>query len=477
MHARQTPWALLAIIAALHLGGCSDGADTKGAPPGAGGAGGDDTSAGSGGDQGGAGGEGGASPGTLAALADAWCPVYADRYCGAATVCGCDGVPGFADAAGSCLDRAERGCRAQVDGYAPGVDSGALVPASEVPEGCAAALEQALAGCQMPPSEIFIVQCPLVWPRDAASKLPGPGESCADGLCAEGARCNGSGQCAAPSAGAACDVDGDCLAAERCGPAGRCLSPDFDEPRIACAGPDACGGDLQCLASARRECQPQQSGAACSDDLACVATEFCGDDGRCAPEPSAGEACGAGAACAEGLGCAMSPPDEGTCQPLPALGEPCAGGRSGPFLCSAGLACRDGVCGQPPEANERCAVGEVVCADGLGCHVEGAESLCKPRVGAGAPCGLDDSCGAGLFCDFQQGECAAFYAEGSACSGGNECGPEGACVPDAEAAFRCVPRPGLGGACFLDSCADGLYCGTPYEAGLCAPPMCAAFGF
>src|SRR5690606_35111046 len=138
----------------------------SGATSGAGGAGGDTPGAGgSGGDQAGAGGEGGASPGTLAALADAWCPVYADRYCAAATLCGCDGVPGFADTAGACLERAERGCRAQLDGYAPGVESGVLEPAGAVPAGCTAALEEALTGCQLPASELNIVRCPLVWPR------------------------------------------------------------------------------------------------------------------------------------------------------------------------------------------------------------------------------------------------------------------------------------------------------------------------
>jgi hypothetical protein len=220
------------------------------------------------------------------------------------------------------------------------------------------------------------------------------------------------------------------------------------------------------------------SGASCTDDSVCVATEYC-DGSECAPKPELGEPCGAGVTCAEGLGCRMEPaPDEGTCQPLPALDEPCALGVDGPFLCADGLACSAQVCGLPPGEGEPCAVGEVLCEAGLGCHYDGAESLCKPRVGDGEACGLDDSCAAGLFCDFTLLRCSAFYTPGAACSAGNECGDEGACVPDAQGAFHCVPRPKLHEACFLDdSCAEGLACRSPYDAGLCAPPLCAAFPF
>lgn len=437
---------------------------------------GDDTGAGGAG-QGGSGGSGGSAQGTLAALQEAWCPVYAERYCAAAERCGCGGVPGFSDTSGACLERAERGCLRQLEGFEAGVASGALLVTASVPEGCLPTLEAAFAVCQLPPPDVFIVGCPLVWPAGASSELPGPGERCFDGLCGEGLRCGNADLCVAPTPGGSCEIAGDCVAAELCGPEASCFAPDYEGPRASCAGPGECSGELECLASPRRECHAKLSGASCTDDAPCVDTEYC-DGTQCTPEPALGEPCGAGVACAEGLGCRMGPAvDEGTCQPLPELGEPCALGRFGPFLCAEGLACSAQLCGLPPGEDEPCAAGELRCEEGLGCHVEGAESVCKPRVSEGEPCGLDDSCMGGLFCDFQVQRCRAFYAVGSPCSAGNECGDEGSCVPDAQGAFRCVPRPALGDACFLDECADGLGCRSPYDAGLCAPPLCAAFPF
>jgi hypothetical protein len=120
------------------------------------------------------------------------------------------------------------------------------------------------------------------------------------------------------------------------------------------------------------------------------------------------------------------------------------------------------------------------CAEGLGCFVREAETWCDERVGAGAACGLDDSCGNGFFCNFMGGGvCEAVRAAGSACEAGNECGADGACVPDAQGVFRCVPRPDSEGeACFLDnSCTEAFVCRSPFDAGVCAPSMCRAWPF
>jgi hypothetical protein len=130
-----------------------------------------------------------------------------------------------------------------------------------------------------------------------------------------------------------------------------------------------------------------------------------------------------------------------------------------------------------PGEGEPCAVGDVRCEAGLGCHVEGVDSVCRARLPVGESCQLDDSCSAGSFCDFGVSRCTAFFAAGETCTDGNECGPEGACVPDATGAFRCVSQPGLGEACFLDQCEAGLACRSPFDAGVCAPPLCAAFAF
>lgn len=418
--------------------------------------------------------DGGEGGGSLAALVDAWCPVLAARFCEAARRCGCDAVPGFD--AEPCVVRTERGCRSQLAGFADRVESGVLVAAPRVPEGCEVALDAALAGCRVPDLDVFTVACPLVWPSDASRTLPGSGAPCFEGLCAEGLRCSSEGTCVAPMSGGACMLAGDCPAEERCD-AGRCRPWQLDGPGDSCAGPGDCMGDLSCLASPDRECRPRVDGGPCTSDLDCVESAFC-DEGACVPSPGLGADCGGGVACASGLGCRFAPGEgEGTCQPLPVAGEPCALGRDGPFLCAAGLACRDRICGAVPGEGEPCAVGQVRCGDGLVCHVEGVDSVCRPPVGEGARCMLDESCADGLYCDFGTVTCTRVREAGSACTDGNECGRDGACVPDGSGVFRCVPRPGLGEACFLDgSCLDGLACRSVHDAGACAPPMCAAYG-
>lgn len=422
--------------------------------------------------------------GALEALADGWCPQEAARFCAAAEACGCEAIPEFG-ARAACLSRAERGCRDRLASFASAVAAGALEVAPAVPDGCAAAYEAALARCHLPEPDLFAVACPLVWPRGASRDLPGSGAMCFEGLCAPDARCGDEGRCAVPVSGGACTIHEACPAGERCGDAGTCRPLLLEGNGASCGGPSDCAGDLLCLASSRRECQPKVAGGECTGDEACVEGEYCGADGRCVAAPTAGQPCGNGVACAEGLACRFSGEDEGTCQPEPGEGEPCALGTFGPVVCAPGLACldcteppcRDRRCGPPPGDGQPCAAGDVRCAEGLACHVEGEASVCRPPVAAGESCGLDESCATGLYCDFREGRCAPWFAPGTTCRDGNECGDGGACVPDDAGAFRCVPRPTRGEACFLDTCAPGLVCRSPHEAGACAPPMCAAHRF
>lgn len=415
-----------------------------------------------------------AASGSFQALADVWCPELATRYCEAALgTCGCTAVPEFGDTA-TCRARVERACRAQLDGF----EGQPLEPAASVPESCLPALAEALDDCRMPEPDLFAVRCPLVWPAGLDRSLPSSG-ACVEGLCAEGARCSSSATCAMPTSGAACGSVGDCPDGEVCGDDGTCRGLALDGAGASCGGPDACTGDLRCLAATRRACAPLAPGASCTSDDGCVAGEYCAE-GTCVAAPGEGAACGNGVACAEGLACAFAPgPDEGTCRPFPTSGEPCALGTFGPFVCAEGLACRDRFCGPIPGEGDDCAVGDVRCAEGLGCAVEGERSVCRARVGDGEPCMLDDTCEAGTFCDFSENRCRTYFASGEVCRAGNECGPSGACVPDETATtFRCTERPGVGEACFLDdSCETGLVCRSPFDAGACAPPLCAAFVF
>lgn len=412
----------------------------------------------------------------VARIIDAWCPTLAERYCQAAQDCDCASVPGFSDS--PCVERAERGCRNQLEGLRAAVEGGRLEVASSLPAGCLVALDEALSDCRMPASDLFAVRCPIVWPSGASRDLPQPGAACFEGLCAEGARCSALDACEAPSSGQPCASEVDCPEAEVCGEAGACRARDFSASGMACSGPDACAGDALCLASARRECQPKVSAGPCASDDACPLGEFC-DGAVCAPAPGLDAACGNGVWCAVGLACRFAPGvGEGTCQPLPQAGEFCALGSLGPFVCAEGLACRERTCGPVPTEGMACAVGALRCAEGLGCHVEDADSVCRPRVAAGAACGLDDSCDDGLYCNFRDNRCAPWAALGEACRDGNECGPAGACVPNETSEFRCVSRPGSAEACFLDdSCQAGLACRSPFAAGACASPLCAAFTF
>ena len=158
-----------------------------------------------------AGQDGGALP--LGTLQNAWCPILAERFCAAAPRCGCTDVPGFTDA--PCLERAERGCRAQLETFADRVASGALEAASTIPEGCMPALEMALADCRMPAADLFAVSCPLVWPTGVSRELPAAGARCSQGLCAQEARCSSANVCESPMSASSCQNDADCLFSER----------------------------------------------------------------------------------------------------------------------------------------------------------------------------------------------------------------------------------------------------------------------
>ncbi|MEZ4265909.1 MAG: hypothetical protein R3F39_05985 [Myxococcota bacterium] len=422
------------------------------------------------------------APEALVRLADSWCPVLTARTCAAAAACGCSDVPGFDEAAPrDCETRVLAGCRAELLRFGPGVEAGVLAVAGELPGGCATALDEALAAC-VSPDETFFVRCPLVVPA-GVSGFPGEGRACADELCAAGLRCSRDGLCMVPGdVGAACEVPGDCASILVCAE-GKCAAPDLADRGKTCANPAGCGGEVQCLASSRRVCRAPKAGAGCNGDAECGAGNFC-EANACKPAPGLDETCGNGVACAVGLACAFSGkggpgpnPFEGLCRPIPKSGEGCALAEGGPFVCDTGLACVGGTCGPPPTDGQGCAVGVIRCADGLGCKVASPEAICAPRVGAGQPCQLDDTCEDGLFCDFNTNKCRAFYSPGAPCANGNECGPAGSCVPDDTLKFRCVAQPGEGDACFLDECEGGLSCESPYDSGTCAPALCARYPF
>ncbi len=502
MNLRSVRSPLLVLALSTSIAACGDDAEGgaggagasggEGAASSTGGSGGLGGSGGSGG-LGGAGGSGGTGGGALTpeealeATITALCPGYAERYCTAgSSACGCTEAPGFPDEP-ACLASFEARCRQELSSYLGVVEEGQAVYRPEGATACLAALDPLIDACLLLPNDVFFVECPVLTPPGGFPELPGEGEPC-DLPCAAGLRCNLEGLCATPGGvGDACAGLPECALDLTCnlpteGGEGTCAALDFTGLGDACPGPDACAGDNQCMASVRKECVPPSAGDACQFDTQCAAADYCvlappdQSSGNCGPRPGLGDACGNGVACAVGLGCHL---DSVLCEALPEEGSPCAAGPDGPFLCAEGLGCfADEGCAPLPAEGEECSIGLPNCQPGLGCAFEGVASICREPVGAGSPCQNDPTCDTGLFCNFADGTCTAHFADGTECSAGNECGPDGACLPDETFIFRCAPAPGEGDACFLDECTGDLTCRSPYAEGACVPEVfCGAINF
>ena len=406
----------------------------------------------------------------LAATVAAFCPGYADAWCTAAFGdCRCDVAPGFPDAA-ACRVGFEARCERELASFLEPVRSGQAVFDPSAAGPCIGELEALFAACVPMPNDLFFMSCPVLSPPGGwEGVLPGAGQPC-EGSCLPGLRCATDATCkVAGGLDAACSDLPDCAADLVCRE-GKCAPPDFSETEKSCAGPEACGGDTNCLASVRKACVAAVPGGPCRFDDECPSTEYCvfGEDpltGACSALPGDGADCANGAMCAAGLGCDMLTTK---CGPLPGSGAPCASGANGPILCGADLACSDGFCRPIPGLGEACAMGPPHCAAGLGCAFGPEGSFCREPADIGTTCENDSTCKPELYCEFALGACAADLAIGDPCVNGNECG-DGVCLPDATFTFRCAPRPGLGEECFLDDCGGDLVCKSPITAGACVP--------
>jgi hypothetical protein len=332
--------------------------------------------------------------------------------------------------------------------------------------------------------------------------LPAIGEPCDDAegagaVCAAEASCIGG----VPAESAPVDLGGECSSSEQCVAGGRCLAGQCvasggvgelcDEARPcrgallcesgACVpgdaeqcvapGPNAgCGEEALCGAARASSCeQPGPLGSACNDTAQCAGDAFCNTTTlACETRPGLGEACGDGLWCSDGLACSF---EDATCIPIPQRGEACALGLFGPFTCAEGLACVARLCDDPPGEGEPCA-GNTICAAGLGCAFEGTESLCRTKRSAGESCDNDSICETGTHCNFAAQECRTNFEAGAGCAQGNECGPDGSCMPTDDGTFACGAMPGEGDACFLE-CGDGLACVTRLDSYACFPSICA----
>ncbi|MBI5610356.1 MAG: hypothetical protein HY902_15875 [Deltaproteobacteria bacterium] len=365
-------------------------------------------------------------------------------------------------------------------------------------------------------------------------QIPGPVYACFTGSlpCADGSGCDGEkcGVIRQPN-GSACSQDGQCqslscdVAAKTCagvaslgGPcssnnqcplASACVGGVCAEAKIAgatcaggddipcgiglvctagkcaampktCTGPDQCGTANACLGAVTNQCAPRLgAGKTCTQDGECQSDLWCDSATKlCTARPGIGSPCANGVLCAPGAVC-----QDGTqtCVAMPGEGQACGMGEFGPFLCGPGLVCKTDafVCSKPPSAGAPCS-NHANCSpsagkdkDALVCQFGPNGSQCVAKQPIGAKC-ENDICQEGAFCSFQTGACAAIYAAGTPCKDGNECGPQGSCVPDKTGTLRCAPMPGAGQDCLFE-CQDGLYCSKGMSAATCQPPICSLF--
>lgn len=266
-----------------------------------------------------------------------------------------------------------------------------------------------------------------------------------DGECA--GRCQG-GQCAYPSADAACGsaatcADGTATSRGRCDGAGGC-APGVE---TTCA-PYRCGADA-CLET-------------CDGDDDCLGNAYCNGANRCVGDEADGAACQHGGQCQSGhcankVCCAV--PCAGECEACNLDGSvgacrPVTGGN-----CGNGGACNNGQCEEPKANGEACAQDSECrsghCTDGVccdtacggqckACNLQGSVGACSSVTGGS--CGSDGTC--------EDGECVEPKVIGEACTQNAEC-----------ASNRCTD-----GVCCNTDC-DGACkaCNLPNAPGICSP--------
>jgi hypothetical protein len=268
------------------------------------------------------------------------------------------------------------------------------------------------------------------------------GTTCDDGnACTLGDRCS-VGRCL-PTDPLRCNDDNVCTD-DTCLPSLGCV---FVPNLGSCDDGDPCTGGLGGDRCAMGVCRPGP--ATCDDDNPCT-RDTCLEDGRCGNLPDDSLTCEDASACTSG--------------------DFCAGG-----VCIGGLA--DGCAEEDVCVGSRCAedglhcrvdfLDGVACDDGNACTTrdECEGGLC--RAGPAVDCGWDTECGV-FRCDRQEG-CileTAFAggkrcSDSDACTTGDECDGEGACVPTMEA--PCDDQ----NPCTSDSCSATWGCSYSWIAGTC----------
>lgn len=345
-------------------------------------------------------------------------------------------------------------------------------------------------GCpqqNMPPGQTLSKCCEPAFPACTNGTCSDPSAACiASNQCAPNATCCvPAGSLNQPCrAGNTCDtMMGNlvCAASTGCpgGLATCCLQAgQTDQPCLDgnicntgfCVSSPSCPGGLQNCCKPAQACSAQGT---CSDPTTvCAFSTSCGGGAAsqcCAPWGQKGQACGPGHSCSTGsLTCVQEPTKcsgglQECCLEPGASGQPCLPGDT----CNAGLTCFNGLpygscgagsplttcCLPAGHAGERCYANNS-CADSLVCLSPGDPNSNTPCIGGpngvmqccravatgsqNQPCGVGDSCNAGLYCLPSTTYTPCQYGKSTCCQ------PAGA------SGFRCKPD---------NSCDQGLTCG------------------
>lgn len=360
--------------------------------------------------------------------------------------------------------------------------------------------------------------------------LPGDGQACAGGACADSLRCGpgtfDGGVCGPPRpAGQLCT--GHSTACELCSP---CSASSTDGGPEYCrayrgqeqtCGPDV-GSCLPGLSCVRGQCRPlAELDGICYVDVddealqgTCLSVQnFCQgavDDGQgtCALRSAEGQSCEAlglplslrGSCMGSYVYCARSgaTATTGTCTRQPLQGQACAERHDLSASCrepepasmfSSSLRCSGvdggaGTCQQgtpPAQPGDPCQYSSS-CPAGYFC--DDTSSTCVQAPGLGEDCGSssDYTC-RDARCDYVQGDagwgysCVPFLSVGEVCgySGDDDCGPDLRCAALGDGAYACATKAGVGQACeSVTDCQAGLDCvsGVCVAGGVCPREAC-----
>ncbi|MCC7539081.1 MAG: hypothetical protein IT379_22855, partial [Deltaproteobacteria bacterium] len=203
---------------------------------------------------------------------------------------------------------------------------------------------------------------------------------------------------------------------------------------------------------------------ACTDASQCGAEAYCTGASvtRCRARAALGESC-------SGVVWGEASCVDGTyCDGLRCVAMPLAGASCGPdYQCAAGLACDPYyyVCAPIPGEGAACATGAggmSVCAAGLGCDY----GTCRALPAAGQPCNPEGRCAAGLRCAWDPFSGRSLGCQALSPVGGT-CGISSDCESGNYcdlSTSRCAARTGMGQSCWAASDCDA---GTACVAGYC----------